>query len=68
MTQRDGGVIDDIDLVAEWTSSDPAIATVDDRGEVRGIAPGEVTITANVDDNSLVPNDLTATARLRVVP
>ncbi|MEQ9400740.1 MAG: Ig-like domain-containing protein [Longimicrobiales bacterium] len=34
---------------AAWTSSDPAVATVDAFGNVRGVAPGSVTITASVD-------------------
>jgi alpha-tubulin suppressor-like RCC1 family protein len=33
---------------AEWTSSDPALATVTDVGLVTGVAPGSVTITAAV--------------------
>lgn len=36
-------------LVAEWRSSNPAVATVDRFGNVRGIAPGTVTITATAD-------------------
>lgn len=32
----------------EWSSSDPSIATVDDKGVVTALLPGEVTITAMV--------------------
>ncbi|MGE3616220.1 MAG: Ig-like domain-containing protein [Gemmatimonadales bacterium] len=32
--------------IVTWTSSNPAIASVSDRGEVAGLAPGQVTIAA----------------------
>lgn len=32
----------------EWSSSDPSVATVDDKGVVTALVPGEVTITAMV--------------------
>ena len=32
-------------LTLKWKSSDPAVATVDKNGRVKGIARGEVTIT-----------------------
>lgn len=35
-----------------WTSSDEAIATVDDKGTVTGIAPGEATITVSCGELS----------------
>lgn len=35
-----------------WLSSDPAIATVSPTGEVRGIAPGKVTVTAITKDGA----------------
>lgn len=34
--------------VVEWSTSDPSIATVDDKGNVTAVAAGEVTITATV--------------------
>lgn len=34
--------------VIEWSTSDPSIATVDDKGNVTAVAAGEVTITATV--------------------
>jgi hypothetical protein len=37
------------DLVVRWTSSDPAIARVDRFGNVTGLKPGAVTITAEVE-------------------
>jgi uncharacterized protein YjdB len=69
VTQRDGGSLADIDAAATWTSSDPAVATVDVHGGVLGVAPGEVTVTAfHAATGTIVPADLTATARLRVTP
>lgn len=35
-----------------WTSSDPAVATVTAQGQIRGVAPGETTITASMDGQS----------------
>lgn len=32
-----------------WESSDPSIATVDDKGKVTAVAPGKVTITVSTD-------------------
>ena len=37
----------DLTLSVAWTSSDPQVATVDDDGRVRAIAPGSATITAS---------------------
>ncbi len=37
---------------ATWTSSDPATATVDDDGVVRGVGVGVATVTATVDGRS----------------
>lgn len=33
------------DAAIAWTSSDPAVATIDDRGVVTGMAPGAATVT-----------------------
>lgn len=35
-----------------WTSNDPAVATIDDRGTVTGIAPGTVTVTGRTGQAS----------------
>ena len=37
------------DPPVEWSSSDPSVAEVDARGAVTAVAPGEVTITAELD-------------------
>jgi uncharacterized protein YjdB len=39
-----------------WTSSNPAVATVDEKGLVRGIAPGEATVTATSEGRSGTAN------------
>ncbi|OCT14258.1 hypothetical protein A8709_25860 [Paenibacillus pectinilyticus] len=46
-----------------WSSSNPAIATVDQRGNVYGVAAGEVTITAKSMDTT----DITATTSIKVM-
>ncbi|MGH7630515.1 MAG: Ig-like domain-containing protein [Gemmatimonadales bacterium] len=48
----DAGAAPLLDRVFAWTSSNPAIATVTSVGVVRGIAPGEVTITASSEGQS----------------
>jgi uncharacterized protein YjdB len=42
------GTTQAVDTVATWTSSDDTIATVDSTGLVTGLAPGSVTITAEL--------------------
>jgi uncharacterized protein YjdB len=44
-----------------WSSSDPHIANVDPMGHVKGMAPGDVTITAKVQEQ-------TGTAQVTVLP
>lgn len=44
-----------------WTSSDPSVATVDDSGNVMGVAPGVATITV-----STVEGDISATCDVTV--
>jgi alpha-tubulin suppressor-like RCC1 family protein/uncharacterized protein YjdB len=46
--------------VLEWTSSHPAVATVDSSGRLRAVGPGAATITAAADGRS-------ASAQVRVV-
>jgi alpha-amylase len=40
------------DTLATWRSSDPAVATVDGRGLVRGRGPGVAEITVSFEDAS----------------
>lgn len=49
---------------ATWTSSDKAVATVDENGLVTAIAVGETTITATTVDGS----NLSASCKVSVVP
>ena len=51
----------------KWTSSDPSIATVSETGEVTGIKPGTVTITAASTDGSGKKGTITLTIK-EVVP
>jgi len=52
-----------LDVIPVYTSSNPAIATVDANGLVRGISPGEVTITARIESENL-----SASYKVTVVP
>ncbi len=45
----DGGEIDD-DLVVDWSTTDEAIATIDDSGVAHAHAAGEVEVVATVED------------------
>lgn len=53
-TQTLVATLDPADAVATvvWSSSDEAVAVVNDEGEVTGIAPGEAVITAAVDQET----------------
>ncbi|KYL88466.1 hypothetical protein SQ54_21825 [Klebsiella pneumoniae] len=44
-----------------WTSSNPAIATVDANGVVRGVATGSAKITFTTKDGSIVSSQVTVT-------
>jgi hypothetical protein len=48
------------DVPVSWSSSNPALATVDTSGNITGVAPGTLTILAHVGTNQ-------ATTQLRVV-
>ncbi len=49
-------------VVYTWSSSDPAVASVNGSGQVQGLVPGDATITATA------PNGVAGTTSLRVVP
>src|SRR6516225_8709571 len=60
LVSEDGGkVVADRGPDAKFTSSQPAVATVDDRGVVRPVADGEAVITATHGDRQ-------ATAKVKV--
>jgi hypothetical protein len=60
LVSEDGGkVVADRTPVAKFTSSQPAVATVDERGVVRPVADGEAVITATHGDRQ-------ATAKVKV--
>ncbi|OCT11247.1 hypothetical protein A8709_06085 [Paenibacillus pectinilyticus] len=40
------------DVIQNWTSSNPAVATVDGTGAITGVSPGTVKITATSQDNA----------------
>jgi len=46
-----------------WTSSDPGVATVDEKGRVKGISEGTATITATSEDGGF-----TSTCEVTVIP
>ena len=45
---------------AQWSSSDPAVATVDASGRVRAVAPGSAVITAALPDGTILSARLTS--------
>ena len=47
---EDGNVLTGLPVV--WSSSNPAVATVDDQGRVTALEKGEATITALIDEHS----------------
>ena len=47
--RRSSGEYMNCTALAQWTSSDPGVATVSPEGVMRGTAVGDVTITANCD-------------------
>lgn len=49
VTDETGDTIDDGDYVVDWQSNNETVATVDDSGEVTGVAEGEATVTATVE-------------------
>lgn len=55
---------DATDSTVKWNSSDPSTATVDNSGNVKGIKPGEVTITAKSASN----NEISASCTVKVLP
>ena len=44
-----------------WTSSDEAVATVDDQGNVTAVAPGNATITATLENGQSATCNVTCT-------
>ena len=52
-----------------WTSSNTAVATVDNTGKVTGVSKGKVTITAKCDDETITSEDKkSATYEINVQP
>lgn len=49
-----------------WTSSDEAVATVDEDGNVRGVSVGEAIVTAKVPGRQYASNYVSATCRVNV--
>ncbi len=48
----------DLATALKWTSSDPGVATVDENGNVKGIAQGTATITAETADGKGRPDSI----------
>lgn len=56
------------DAQLTWTSSNPAIATVDSNGNVTAIIEGQATITATINDGSNLSSTCTVTVTNPVLP
>lgn len=52
MEDKAGNAIDPADVSVAWSSSKPAVATVDQNGKVTAVAPGSATITCAALDGS----------------
>ncbi|MDB5969645.1 MAG: hypothetical protein JWQ90_2095 [Hydrocarboniphaga sp.] len=55
-------------VAVSWTSSDPAVATIDGAGVVSGISPGTTTITATQVGASGTPKTATAVVTVTFTP
>lgn len=60
-------VTDPDGLAVTWNSENNAIATVDENGVVTGVAPGEVTITASVDEHAYAVCNITVLPKSIVI-
>lgn len=71
LTRRDLGGGSTVSAI-QWTSSNPAVATVDQNGVITTLTPGTTTITVNYIEPSVTPGQqgtgATATSNVTVVP